>query len=196
MRTSETFERWLWFRKSFLSRENQHYDAENCSSMAKSSFASLRKPCLFNFGKLCLYVSHAKSVAHEGLLIVEEYMRRGAFIIYFWSYPADCCVCQVCLHCVFGYVYLIMNIYTVNSLLANTSRRRPPPASDHFVNNRPAVKYDRDHSLGQKFDIFFCFLFPVSEQPRELLEINYSDVKNAKFSFSDFSLFVIECFIR
>ena len=27
-------------------------------------------------------------------------------------------------------------ITTVNSLLATTSRKRPPPVSDHFVNNR------------------------------------------------------------
>ena len=28
------------------------------------------------------------------------------------------------------------NYYTVNSLIATTSRKRPPPVSDHFVNNR------------------------------------------------------------
>ena len=28
------------------------------------------------------------------------------------------------------------NLNTVNSLIATTSRKRPPPISDHFVNNR------------------------------------------------------------
>ena len=70
---------------------------------------------------------------------------------------------------------------TVNSLIATTSRKRPPPVSDPFVNNTfvSQSKYcsksplvsdhysnflsDHDQFLGQKFDIFFCFLFPVSD---------------------------------
>ena len=66
------------------------------------------------------------------------------------------------------------------TLIATTSHKRPPPVSDHFSNNRfVCFKHcfknslvsdhyvnflnDRDHFLGQKFDIFFCFLFPVSD---------------------------------
>ena len=67
---------------------------------------------------------------------------------------------------------------TVNSLMAITSRKRPPPVSDHFVNNRFVSQLntvcfksslvcdhhsnflrDRDHFLGQKFDISFVFCF-------------------------------------
>ena len=107
------------------------------------------------------------------------------------------------------------NTHTVNSLLATTLRKRPPPVSDHFVNNHFffSVKYcfknslvsdhclnflrDRPQQfLGQKFDIFFCFLFPVGDPTRELLANHYSDVTDVQFSFSDFSVFVIEGFIR
>ena len=66
------------------------------------------------------------------------------------------------------------------TLIATTSHKRPPPVSDHFSNNRfVCFKHcfknslvndhyvnflnDRDHFLGQKFDIFFYFLFPVSD---------------------------------
>ena len=72
-------------------------------------------------------------------------------------------------------------LYIIHSLVATTSHKRPPPVSDQFVNNDfvSQSKYccsksslvsdhysnflsDRDQFLGQKFDIFFCFLFLVS----------------------------------
>ena len=43
---------------------------------------------------------------------------------------------------------------------------------------------DRDHFLGQKFDIFFCFLFPVSDHPtysRMIWVNNYSKATKAQF---------------
>ena len=71
---------------------------------------------------------------------------------------------------------------TVNSVTATTSRKRPPPVSDHFLNNpfasqsnavsKTPVSYhssnfwsERDHFLGQKSDIFFYLLFPVNDHP-------------------------------
>ena len=71
--------------------------------------------------------------------------------------------------------------------------------SDHFVNNRfvsqsntvsknslVSVHYfnflsDRDHSSGKKFDILFCFLFPVSDHPTwSLMFIRKSLLKRHK----------------
>ena len=94
---------------------------------------------------------------------------------------------------------------TVNSLIATTSRKRPPPVSDHFVNIRfcLSVKYcfknslvnhylnflnDCDHFLVQKFDVFFCFLFPVSDHPTgSLIIVTKTMARMAqKFSFISF----------
>ena len=96
---------------------------------------------------------------------------------------------------------------TVNSLIATTSRKRPPPVSDHFVNIRfcLSVKYcfknslvnhylnflnDCDHFLVQKFDVFFCFLFPVSDHPTgSLIIVTKTMARIAqKFSFISFFL--------
>ena len=72
--------------------------------------------------------------------------------------------------------------HRLNSLIATTSRKRPPPVSDHLVNNRFVSQLNtvssslvsnhhsnflrgRDHFLGQKLHIFFCFLFLVSDHP-------------------------------
>ena len=66
--------------------------------------------------------------------------------------------------------------------------------SDHFVNNRFVSQLKtvsralssatRDHFLGQKFDIFFCFLFPVSDHPaysRMIWVNNYSEATKVQF---------------
>ena len=43
------------------------------------------------------------------------------------------------------------------------------------------VPSDHDHFLGQKFDIIFCFLFPMSVHPRGLLENpKFSDVTSVQ----------------
>ena len=86
---------------------------------------------------------------------------------------------------IFGGAYLrnfTVCLITVISLIATTSRKRPPRVSDRFTNNpfffsvKNCFKNslvsdhylnfqsDSDHFLGQKFDIFFCFLFPISDQ--------------------------------
>ena len=80
----------------------------------------------------------------------------------------------------------MLGVCTVNSLTgltATTSRKRTPPESDHFVKNQfncLSFKYcfkfslvsdhclnflnDRDYFVkGKKYDIFFCFLFIVSD---------------------------------
>ena len=71
----------------------------------------------------------------------------------------------------------ICTLYKVNSLIATTSRKRPLyklsfcfSVKHCFKNSLVSDLYlnflsDRDHFLGQKFDIFFRSLFPVSDHP-------------------------------
>ena len=45
---------------------------------------------------------------------------------------------QVCISVIVGVFFNTLQLQntTVNSLIATTSRERPPPLSDHFENNR------------------------------------------------------------
>ena len=68
-----------------------------------------------------------------------------------------------------------ISVDTVNSLIAFTPRKRPLRKQQFCFSVKNCFKSslisdhhshflrDRDHSLGQKFDIFFCFLFPVGD---------------------------------
>ena len=83
---------------------------------------------------------------------------------------------------------VIINIdVTVNSLMVTTSHKQKPPTSHHLQNNcfgsqsKCCFKnylvmdhfyifsHSLNHFLGQTFDIFFCFLFLVSDHYVKLL---------------------------
>ena len=76
----------------------------------------------------------------------------------------------------------VIYLNTVEPLWATTSCRQPPLLSDHFVNSRlisqsnsvintshkwPPLISDRDYLW---FGLFFCFLPPVSDHPRNRLD--------------------------
>ena len=88
---------------------------------------------------------------------------------------------------------------TVNSFIATTSRQRPlckypvlfvsqilfrKLSRNHYL---IFLNY-RDHFLVQKFDVFFCFLFPVSDHPTgSLIIVTKTMARMAqKFSFISF----------
>ena len=90
---------------------------------------------------------------------------------------------------------------TVNSFIATTSRQRPlckypvlfvsqilfqKLSRNHYLN----FLNDRDHFLVQKFDVFFCFLFPVSDHPTGSLIIVTKTMARMAQRFSFISFFL------
>ena len=62
----------------------------------------------------------------------------------------------------FQHLFEKQNIYAVNSLLATTSRKRPPPISDHFVNDRFVSQSKCCFKKSLVSDHFSHFLPPIS----------------------------------
>ena len=80
---------------------------------------------------------------------------------------------------------------TVNTLIATTSRKRPPPVRDHLAGNRfvshsnkcackhsrvrPLAEFldDCDHFLNQKFDIFLPCVSASSKRPPSMITNDY-----------------------
>ena len=90
---------------------------------------------------------------------------------------------------------------TVNSFIATTSRQRPlckypvlfvsqilfqKLSRNHYLN----FLNDRDHFLVQKFDVFFSFLFPVSDHPTGSLIIVTKTMARMAQRFSFISFFL------
>ena len=90
-------------------------------------------------------------------------------------------------------------IYSQLSSRHPASHKRPPPVSDHFENNcfvsqsstvsktlskATTAQFflsDGNHFLGHKFDIFYYFMFLVSDHLRRLSENRYSGATKVQF---------------
>ena len=109
----------------------------------------------------------------------------------------------------------MLGLCTVNSftgLTATTPRKRTPPESDHFVKNQfncLSFKYcfkfslvsdhclnflnDRDYFVkGKKYDIFFCFLFIVSDREARSIPDGFTCKKTVARVAQKFSS-VVQC---
>ena len=126
--------------------------------------------------------------------------RKGNYVLAMKSRPkkASCSIEN------FSFIVQPARACTVNSLIATTSRKRPPPVVDHLVNNRfvsqlntvsrahPKFLRDRGHFFWPEITRILILLFSVSGK-RPPNKITYDRLKIItqkwqKFSFDDASL--------
>ena len=137
-------------------------------------------------------------ILHKMLSLIHQLLSEAGHHV-FWPFFARSAVCSTLLHVnsktsmnslaqsvTTNFPWNLFNLaeqcfrlrYVLHSLVATTSRKRPPPVSDHFTNNRfvsqsntvsktllSDIFSDCDHFMARNLTKFFCFLFPVNDHP-------------------------------